>query len=96
MGLSQKSLTGITKFFLFGVSLNPKLLKVKTRQGPSFKGSIWLNNSVIAIYIIWAVGRSENPGEGSSCNVVGMISLSWVDMPRSKEWGLEKETKVNP
>jgi hypothetical protein len=51
---------------------------------------------VIAIYIIWAVGRSENPGEGSSCNVVGMISLSWVDMPRSKEWGLEKETKVNP
>ena len=91
MGLSQKSLTGITKFFLFTEGSYESLegLEVKTRQGPFFKGSIWLNNSVIAIYIIWAVGRSENPGEGPSCNVVGMIPLSWVrigltDMPRSR------------
>ena len=69
MGLSQKSVTGITKLFLF-------MVPIKTRQGSFFKSSIWLDNSVIAIYIIWAVGRSENPGEGPSYNVVGMIHLS--------------------
>ena len=57
-------------------------MEVKARQGPFFKGSIWLNNSVIAIYIIWAVGRSENPGEGPSCNVMGMIPLGLGDSLR--------------
>jgi hypothetical protein len=48
-----------------------------------------LNNSVITIYIIWAIGMSENLGEGPSFNLVAMIPpsmvrISLIDMARSR------------
>jgi len=42
MGLSQKSLTGIKKLFLFGVPMNPwKDWRAKLERAHFFKVSVW-------------------------------------------------------
>jgi len=42
MGLSQKSLTGIEKIFLFGVPMNPwRDWKAKLERAHFFKVSVW-------------------------------------------------------